>query len=487
MRTLPSITLLLLAVSVNGAAPPSWAGEVRGGWLELVDTTRLPILREDNCKLVSSYDRFGGNNDGFLGTFSFQRVDDGKFVLFDDDGPGCVYRIWSANPGHNRIEFYFDGETTPRLVFDPWIDMFRNRTEPFVEPVSVFALGGCVSYVPIPYETSLKIVARDRPKFYQITYQEFPVDANVVSFAPSMDTEEYAKFTRVLDSWSSPGVAPWPEAIEEEHKNTTMIPPGVTGEVLALSGSGVVNALDLIGLTKSEISRCSLMVEVDGVTTTVDCPLRYYFQQGARRAPQGSLLAGRRKDGSLYSYWPMPFRESISICLKNNLDSPLRLRATAGYRAETADALANMGYFYSRFAKPSRAQRGGSYRVLDLDGRGHWCGMSLTMRRNGPGLRFLEGDESLWVDGRDSSTYHGTGTEDYFNGGWYFGGTGWQSLWGCTRLNPLRGRCDAFRMHLTDAVPFQQFLRVVIEHGSGNRVAARYGSVAYYYLAPDDD
>jgi len=108
------------------------------------------------------------------------------------------------------------------------------------------------------------------------------------------------------------------------------------------------------------------------------------------------------------------------------------------------------------------------------------------MRRNGFGLKFLEGDERVRVDGQNSTAYHGTGTEDYFNGGWYFGGTGWRPLWGCTRLEFIRGKCDAYRLHMTDPVPFQESIRVDIEHGSRNRIAARYGCVAFFYAAPEE-
>lgn len=462
------------------------AGIVSGDWLELIDTTKLPVLRDDECFLVSSYDRLGGNNDGFFGTFSFLRIEEGAFVLFDEDGPGCIYRIWSANPGLNRIEFYFDGEATPRLVFDNWLDMFRNRLEPFVDPVSTFALGGCVSYVPIPYATSLKIVARDRPKFYQFTYQKFADTEDIETFQPAMDAGTYARYSRVKGAWNNPGAPPWPEAIEAEQTSVASIPPGASGDLVSLIGTGTVYSLDLDGIAKSQFRHISLRIQVDENLAQVDCPLNAFFVQGSGRSTQGALLAGRRDDGSLYSYWPMPFRTALTVSLVNGSEMPAEVSLTVGYRDETPETLDGLGLFHARYLAPSRTERGEPYEILHLDGRGHWCGVNLMMRKHGPGLSFLEGDERVWVDERSSSSYHGTGTEDYFNGGWYFGGTGWRPLWGCTRIQPLRGRCDAFRLHLTDVVPFQQSIRVAIEHGTRNRLPVRYGSVAFYYLAPQD-
>jgi hypothetical protein len=476
----------LVAVSLFLLVPPASAGDFTGDWLELIDTTKLPVLRDSRAFQVSSYDRFGGNNDGFLGTFSFLRIEDGNFVLFDDEGPGCIYRIWSANPGLNRIEFYFDGEQTPRLVFDRWLDMFRDDVEPFVGPVSSFALGGCVSYVPIPYATSLKVIARNRPKFYQITYQKFGDSEGVRSFEPEMDVETRGRYERVLDAWNSPGSPPWPEAIERETSVPAIILAGSSRELISLEGPGCVYSLDLEGVDQRDLRGITLRITADENEAQVVCPLDAFFLWGPGPGRKQSLLAGRREDGSLYSYWPMPFRSFLAIEVENRTAATVAVDLIVGYREETAESVEQMGLFHARYAPLTRTQFGTSYEILQHDGRGHWCGMNLFMRGTGFGSSFLEGDERVRIDGRSATTYHGTGTEDYFNGGWYFGGTGWQPLWGCTRLELLRGRCDAYRLHFADAVPFQESIRVDIEHGNRNRVPARYGCVAFYYAAPSD-
>jgi hypothetical protein len=43
---------------------------------------------------LSSYDRTGGNDDGFSGLYSFVRKDDEGLILAEIDGPGAIYRIW---------------------------------------------------------------------------------------------------------------------------------------------------------------------------------------------------------------------------------------------------------------------------------------------------------------------------------------------------------------------------------------------------------
>src|SRR5690242_5214273 len=52
----------------------------------------------------SSYDRTGGNNDGFNGTYSFVRRNaDSTLVLFDVKGAGVVNRIWTPTPTDDSL------------------------------------------------------------------------------------------------------------------------------------------------------------------------------------------------------------------------------------------------------------------------------------------------------------------------------------------------------------------------------------------------
>lgn len=54
----------------------------------------LPTLRS-NCivEQISSYDIIGGNDDGFNGTYSYIRKENGKLVIADIKGPSIINRI----------------------------------------------------------------------------------------------------------------------------------------------------------------------------------------------------------------------------------------------------------------------------------------------------------------------------------------------------------------------------------------------------------
>ena len=99
---------------------------------------------------------------------------------------------------------------------------------------------------------------------------------------------------------------------------------------------------------------------------------------------------------------------------------------------------------------------------------------------------WLEGDDRFTIDGR--LAIHGTGTEDYFNCGWY-------ALPG--RLDrpacyPTHGfpvyrnlgetwQAAAYRWHLADPVPFARSIDAGIEHGGENDVNANYRAAVFWY------
>jgi hypothetical protein len=131
----------------------------------------LPRYRQKSLiGMTSSFDRTGGNDDGFSGKYSFIRKEGAKrLVLAELQGPGLVHRIWTPTPTPDMIAFYFDGEPTPRLRL-PFSELFSGKTFPFVRPVVGNEVGGYYSYVPLPYARSLKIVLEgEKIEFQQIS------------------------------------------------------------------------------------------------------------------------------------------------------------------------------------------------------------------------------------------------------------------------------------------------------------------------------
>ncbi|MDO8588765.1 MAG: DUF2961 domain-containing protein [Armatimonadota bacterium] len=514
MRKLSSI--FILAMLVMTAASAVAAPIPTGDLLELIDPELPAYLRDSVCTQVSSYDPNGGNNDGFTGAYSYIRKEGENLVIFDAKGPGCIYRIWSADPLDGWVKLYFDGEEKPRLELEHFRDMFTNKVYPFVPPLSRNLIGGWCSYVPIPFAKSLKIVAGGPVQFLQITWQKFqtadspspqPSPAKgergqgscagggregergplVKTFDPNYSTEDRVKLTRVRKVWSNLGKPPKPFPVTaKEAKGEIAIAPGETGEIARLDGAGLVRGIRL----KAQCAdvkfkrKVLLLMGVDGrKEPNIYSPLGDFFLDPFDGENCQSLLVGKDQD-TYYSYWVMPYAAGTSIELKNESVSPLKLTYQVVY--EPMKKLPKgMGRFFAWWHRQYPTVEGQPFTILEADGRGQYCGVSHAMQDERVGLAYLEGDEMMWIDYRDNAAYNGTGTEDYFCGGWYFGGDFLHSapFYGCGFRSDW-GRCHAYRLQITDLVPFQEHARIVIEHGPGNNWQSDYAGVTYWYAEP---
>jgi hypothetical protein len=154
---------------------------------------------------------------------------------------------------------------------------------------------------------------------------------------------------------------------------------------------------------------------------------------------------------------------------------------------------ARTGYFNAHFSEETFVDNGRDFNFIDERGRGHVVGISLFMEsafdRGYLGMNYLEGDERAYVDGALSPCMQGTGCEDYFNSGWYFN-QGRFSLpyhghpWADQFNGGATNYTQAYRLHISDSIPFRKSVKFGIEHGHWNQAntsAGTFSSVAYYY------
>jgi hypothetical protein len=239
-----------------------------------------------------------------------------------------------------------------------------------------------------------------------------------------------------------------------------------------------------------------LQIRFDG-EQTVDAPVGEFFGSGLGEQPVRSLFFAMDAgpDGWYSSWWPMPFEQSATVWLVNNSSQDIengdvRLAWERGSRYERGLAPGgNLGYFHASARRASTAPEE-DWIFLDTEGRGKFVGVSHTMNsriESGNPRNYLEGDERVYVDGLRTPQLHGTGSEDFYQAGWYFN----RGVFS----NPTNGapaheverygcptECDAaYRLMIGDAVPFSQSLRFSIEHGPKNDKPARYSSTAYWY------
>ena len=210
--------------------------------------------------------------------------------------------------------------------------------------------------------------------------------------------------------------------------------------------------------------------------------LRVYYDHGAEPAfevPFGEFFAncfGKRtevisvpvvvEDGDSYNcFWRMPFREAIRIEVVNQSAKQLSLLYYNIDWIKKESLPEDTPYFYARYHQEYPAEPGKDYVLLETAGKGHYVGTVMAVRTRSPSW-FGEGDEKIYIDGEETASIWGTGTEDYFLSAWglkttstpYFGTPNFDQ-WGI-----IGGHTAAYRWHLHDPLVFGTSIKVTIEH-----------------------
>ncbi|MFG1709590.1 glycoside hydrolase family 172 protein [Nonomuraea sp. M3C6] len=228
-----------------------------------------------------------------------------------------------------------------------------------------------------------------------------------------------------------------------------------------------------------------LRIGFDG-DRTVDAPVGEFFGSGHAMVPVKSLMYDIDPETSTMSaWWPMPYKSGATVELYN--DSDRTIEGQASVTSANRPLSGNVGYFRAQ-SRAGATTPGKSWTFLRATGQGKFVGVSHTMR--GPANRnYLEGDERVFVDGSRTPQIHGTGTEDFYQAGWYFNRETFNTPFhgNTAHLAPATG-CPAesdctgaYRLMIGDAVPFGSSITFDIEHGWTNNVEGVYSSTAYWY------
>ncbi|MGQ9731415.1 MAG: hypothetical protein ACUVX8_09085 [Candidatus Zipacnadales bacterium] len=173
-------------------------------------------------------------------------TENGEAVMMEQEGPGCIYRMWSANP-QGKLLIYLDGATTPTFVLDH-NGLYTDGQIPFIKPL-VYKRGearsASDSYVPIPFGKSIKICAdKPHPQFYIFDYLKYPKDWEVESFHLPLTEEEIAVLEAVAETWAKCGSDPKPRLSGQRTVMRTLtLKPGQTVRLAHLKGPGSVRAI----------------------------------------------------------------------------------------------------------------------------------------------------------------------------------------------------------------------------------------------------
>ena len=260
------------------------------------------------------------------------------------------------------------------------------------------------------------------------------------------------------------------------------IAPGDSAVLLELEGSGVIRRLWITVASRDPdyLRRIALKMYWDGEESpSVAVPLGDFFGNGFEKTHYTALPMGV-SSGGFYCYLPMPFTRGARIVAENGTGQVVDAFYFNASVERGGDLPEPVAAFHAQWSRDFRTTSRHSHTVLGAEGAGHLVGVSLNAEGYDDSYWYLEGDESFWVDGEFRG--QGTGTEDYFNGGWYFQDGAFAGPYhGVVFMDPERGRVAAYRWHLPDPVRFNDSIRVELEHGHGNEVLADFATVAFWY------
>jgi hypothetical protein len=463
--------------------------------LKLARIDLLPQFQEDIIsKQVSSYDTTGENNDGFDGTFSFLREENGTQVIADLKGPGIIHRIWTPTPSSDTIQFFFDGETKPRIE-RKFIDLFSGNQYPFKRPVVGNEVGGFYCYLPIPYKHSCKIVYKGKMKFFQIQYSEVPQGRVLDSFSEKFSEAENEALESVIQLWENFGDniidIVYPDRQEVKfYSKSLVIKPGQTLPIFNLKKGGRIIGIEITpgAELNSSIKDLILRTKWDNEpVAAINSPVADFFGYAFGTPSMKSLLAGVR-GRTHYCYLPMPFDKKANLeleYLKSPMNNSAEILLNVKVYYSEKKRMENEGKFYAEWRR-EKPEIGKPYQLLKKEGRGHHVGTILQSQGLNPGMTvFFEGDDQCYIDGE--LRLHGTGSEDYFNGGWYAAPDLWDQgfslpVHGCLSYSIPLARTGGFRFLTTDKLSFENDFYLTIEHGPvNNNLPVDYCSVAFYY------
>jgi len=419
------------------------------------DLARIRTWRKVGA--FTSYDRTGGNDDGFSGKYSFLRKEGDALVIAElNEGPGMLTRIWTPTPTQDPVEFYIDGETNPRHKVK-FIDLFNGKQAPFLKPDVGAGAGGYFCYVPIRFEKSIKVLYRGpKLQFYQINY------------ALGMDTPRTRQqgAQRASDSHRL-----------QQGKPAVIFKASSGGRVLGVKLSP---AAAFAGPERDIVLRAYWDGDAKpAIQAPVSDLLGYSFGEPAAEA----LLFGT-KDGSGYLRLPMPYSKSARIELVSDRAMPVDIAVEIEHAKEAKQP--DEGRLYALWNREAKTVDGQPFVFVEVQGHGQVVGVSLQSQGFQPGnTGFFEGDDQATIDGE--LVIHGTGSEDFFNGGWYDIPGRWYSrvlfpLSGCLDYKKHLARTGAYRVFLNDVMPYRKSMKLTIEHGPvKNNVPTDYTGVTYLY------
>ena len=288
------------------------------------------------------------------------------------------------------------------------------------------------------------------------------------------------------------------------------VAPGASATILDVTGPGVITHVWFTIATEDEHHLKNLVLRAwwDGESSpSVEVPIGDFYGLGLGEyfTYQSALLAVAPIK-ALNAYFQMPFSSAARLTVENQ--GPVKVDSL--YFAVDYVILpalpSDVGRFHAQYRQAAPAKGwtdnwkhnwddpvgdkknldgAGNYVFMEATGRGHFVGVTHSIEQNQEGW-FGEGDDMIFIDGDALPTINGTGTEDYYNGAWDFGGKpfAYEHNGAPVISDPgehIGGKYSLYRWHIESPITFEKSIKVTIEHGHANHRSDSFYSVAYWY------
>lgn len=437
-------------------------------------------------------------------------------VLADIQGPGCVTRFWSSNPGEaGKVRIYLDNQLQ-QLLEAKLLDLLSGQWEvqagdkkvkPIPSPWASEKARGYEMVFPIVFRQRCIIVA-DRPNVqYQVQWRNYAAEAPVASLTIQelMDQQPLiTKLAEQITGLNTPSTAQLSQRFAPSEKpdvqqvtlEQPLIGPGQSRQMDLLQGPGN-NPSRAIVLMEASVQADRMVNALRNVVLSInfdsakepqiEVPLGDFFGTAPGANTLGLLPWRASPNGKLTSHWVMPYAKHARLSIKNLDEQPVTVQLSLTHVPYSWNDQSL--YFHSSWRTASFTSRPfQDWAFLQVQGTGQLVGTHLAVYN--PAKEWWgEGDSKIWIDGHTFPSLWGTGTDDDFGFGWS-DKTLFSSPW---RAQPRHdgqrtgheGSTSLLRARLLDRISFARSLRYDLEvrHDQPN-VNMQYAATSFWYALP---
>ncbi len=306
------------------------------------------------------YKQWAANGDGS----GFIRKEGEDIVVFEKDGPGVIWRFWSALAEEGHIKIYVDHAEEPIIdkPFKDFFEKFEDDIPPMNLPNMVMTLSrGRNHWLPIPFNKHCKIVlSKNWGAYYHITYSNYP-NTKLPDYDGSLSKQESIKLAKADRFLGNRGYSRKNYPNEKREEIKLEIKGGQRVKAINLKGNKAITNLQIKSseLEKKEtgfLKDLLLNMTWDNENKpAVNAPIGIFFGLGKSISPYRTLPSGLIGD-RLYSNWYMPFSKLGEIEIVNRSDKNYSLHLEVTYVDLEQDANELMR-FHTKWTKDDSEQK----------------------------------------------------------------------------------------------------------------------------------